>query len=190
MSDRRQVKEKEIFTTYDVARICGANVASIKNWMAKGMLRSFRTPGGHYRVRRRDLELFARKYNMPFPFARRERRVYAADSDPEMLARIRRAVDGHAFAGFSDLAELALVIGLERPDVLVFDPGQVRNGEIPFLDVLLRHAETRNIRVVLVTSSLTAAQATAVRRTYNLEDIASRSGESQELEEALSRALG
>ena len=42
--------DKEVYTTFEVARVCNANITSIKNWIDKGELRAFRTPGGHYRI--------------------------------------------------------------------------------------------------------------------------------------------
>lgn len=59
---------KDLFTTYEVGRICASNIASVKNWVAKGMFGgrgAFRTPGGHIRIHKTALKDFLVKY----PFA-------------------------------------------------------------------------------------------------------------------------
>ena len=38
--------DKTVFTTFEVARVCNANITSIKNWIEKGNLRAFRSGDG------------------------------------------------------------------------------------------------------------------------------------------------
>ena len=45
-------------TTGDVARALKASQAAIQDWADQGVLPSFRTPGGHRRFRREDVEAF------------------------------------------------------------------------------------------------------------------------------------
>jgi len=142
--------EKDIFTTYDAARICAANIASIKNWIAKGLLKAFRTPGGHYRIKRRDLQLFIQKYNMPNPFKERfEKKIYILDTDTKALDKVTKALSEHTVTTFDDPLPAALKIGLERPDLVVMDPdlGDVRGED--FVDLLFGYPETKNVSVVI-----------------------------------------
>lgn len=190
MRDKHPDFDKELFTTYEIAKICNANIASIKNWIGKGYLKAFRTPGGHFRVKRRDLDLFLQKYNMPNPLgAKGKRRVYALDSDEEALSRVKRASAGCVFMGYTNPFEAAIAIGLEPPDILVFDPGPPDGGGLGLLAALQVHAETRNIQVVLFTSSLPTRDQVAIRRTWKVADIVSKSVSDAELEEAISRLL-
>jgi excisionase family DNA binding protein len=150
---KAELIEKDIFTTYDAARICNANIASIKNWIAKGLLKAFRTPGGHYRIKRRDLQLFIQKYNMPNPFSDRfEKKVYLLDPEPEFLKKVAGALEDHVVSQYTDPIEAALCIGLDRPDLLVLEVelGAV-NGEA-FIDMIFNNPETKNIRIIVHTS--------------------------------------
>lgn len=50
-----QTNGGEILTTFQAARLCGVSHKSIERWIDAGILRGFRTPGGHRRVYRVDL---------------------------------------------------------------------------------------------------------------------------------------
>ena len=188
MGQKKDFKDKEVFTTYDAARICNANIASIKNWIAKGLLRAFRTPGGHYRIKRRDLELFVQKYNMPYPFAEKaQKKIYALDADAKAVRVLKSAAVGHLFCSFGEPLAAALHIGLERPDVLFLDYNSSAFDGSGFLAMLLEHAETRNIQVVLFTSGLDKQEAMDLRKKHNIEDIVDKKKGKAGAIEALSR---
>lgn len=189
MAEKKPFKEKEIFTTYDAARICNANIASIKNWIGKGLLRAFRTPGGHYRIRRRDLELFVQKYNMPFSFKEKVRKkVYVLHQDESVATRVSAAAQGHDVVGYGNALQAALAVGLRRPDLLVLQyTGDGKCGD--FLEVIQQEADTRNILVVLLVKGLSTAKEAEIRRSMLVEDIIDEKAGPGALIEALSRLL-
>lgn len=51
----------DILTTFQAARLCGVSHKSIERWIDAGLLRGFRTPGGHRRVHRADLLEFVQQ---------------------------------------------------------------------------------------------------------------------------------
>ncbi len=181
--------EKDIFTTYDAARICNANIASIKNWIAKGLLKAFRTPGGHYRIKRRDLQLFIQKYNMPNPFQERyEKKVYVLDTDPAALDKIGKALSDHAVTTFDDPLPAALKIGLERPDLVVMDMdlGDVRGED--FVDLLFGYPETKNVAVVVFGDVEDQARAMSLRK-KGVADIIPKDVALKDLKQTLTELL-
>ena len=113
--------DKEVFTTFEAADICHANISSIKNWIANGELDAFRTPGGHYRIRREVLVDFLRRHEMPNPFTRREApRVLVVHPDGEFLERFAVSLGADAEVDAADDAVGALLkIGKWKPDVAV-----------------------------------------------------------------------
>jgi excisionase family DNA binding protein len=115
--------DKSVFTTFEVARVCNANITSIKNWIEKGNLRAFRTPGGHYRIEKSVLVDFLDRYGMPNPFIERDQRtVVVLCQDPGTVELVRRAIGrNHVVHGTDDAIEAALLIGDARPDCLVMD---------------------------------------------------------------------
>jgi len=181
--------EKDIFTTYDAARICSANIASIKNWIAKGLLKAFRTPGGHYRIKRRDLQLFIQKYNMPNPFQERyEKKVYVLDTDPAALDKVVKALADHTVTTFDDPLPAALKIGLERPDLVVMDLdlGDVRGED--FVDLLFGYSETKNVAVVIFGDVEDQARAISLRK-KGVADIIPKDISVKDLKQALAELL-
>ncbi len=45
-------------TVGDVAAVFGVTAQAVRDWADQGKLPSFRTPGGHYRFHRSDVEEF------------------------------------------------------------------------------------------------------------------------------------
>src|SRR6266496_492556 len=64
-----QAKVKTIYTTHEVSRLLQVNPRSVINWIDQNLLPSYRTPGGHRRIRRDDLLAFLRKHQIPTPAA-------------------------------------------------------------------------------------------------------------------------
>ena len=125
--------EKELFTTFEAAKICQVNITSIKNWIEQGKIRAFRTPGGHWRIERAHLVSFLERYGMPNPFIEKsERTVLLVGLEPAACEMVRRAAGRSAHVhATDDLVEAAFVTGDTRPSCIVLDPshseGQVLN---------------------------------------------------------------
>src|SRR5881394_776026 len=58
---------KTIYTTHEVSRLLHVNPRSVINWIDQNLLPSYRTPGGHRRIRHDDLLAFLRKHQIPTP---------------------------------------------------------------------------------------------------------------------------
>src|SRR5690242_7607135 len=84
----------ELFTASEVARFCHVDLKTIHNWVEKGEIRHFRTPGRHLRFRRHDVLDFLHKYGYPVPESLRgaKPKVAVLDTDPAVLAAVRRAL--------------------------------------------------------------------------------------------------
>ena len=53
-------EQKTIFTTHEVSKLLQVNPRSVINWIEQDLLSSYRTPGGHRRIRRDGLEVCRR----------------------------------------------------------------------------------------------------------------------------------
>ncbi|HLP15086.1 MAG TPA: helix-turn-helix domain-containing protein [Bacteroidota bacterium] len=51
-----------LFTTTEVAALLHVNESTVKRWTQKGILHCFRTPGGHRKYKKDDVEEFAGRY--------------------------------------------------------------------------------------------------------------------------------
>lgn len=108
--------QKDVFTTFDVAKICNANITSIKNWIAGEKLSAFKTPGGHFRIERAALIEFLDQFQMPNPFAAVTRPCVICTRDHASHSDLRLALS-RRFELFSacDTLEAALLIGEKSP---------------------------------------------------------------------------
>ena len=60
--------KKAAFTTSDIARICHVSGETVKRWLGKDMIKGYRVGiSGHWRVLAKDLALFLKNNNIPFP---------------------------------------------------------------------------------------------------------------------------
>lgn len=124
--------DKDVFTTFEAARICNANISSIKNWIDKGELEAFRTPGGHYRIEKRFLDRFLKRHDMPNPFtAGRKKKILVVQLDKGLYQEVlSRFGDEHELFFADDAVDGVLKIGQWRPDIAVVD------SRVPGLDIL------------------------------------------------------
>src|SRR5262245_57879322 len=56
-----------LLTSHQVGALIHADPSSVKNWVERGWLKAFKTPGGHRRIRARDLVAFLTQHRMPIP---------------------------------------------------------------------------------------------------------------------------
>lgn len=79
---------KRFYTTSDVARICNVHRNTIIGAIRKGLLKIYRTPGGHARVAEDDLISFCAERNLAISLeGRRNDKVLVVDDDP-LLTRV------------------------------------------------------------------------------------------------------
>ena len=63
------MNDGNVLTTWEAGRYANLSVSTIKNWVRKGGLKAYKTPGGHYRIRVRDLDRFLVSRGIPLPVA-------------------------------------------------------------------------------------------------------------------------
>lgn len=63
--------KNQSLTTGQAARYCHVSQATILNWIKKGQLEAYATPGGHYRILLPDFISFLETYRMPVDSALR-----------------------------------------------------------------------------------------------------------------------
>ncbi|MCL5972157.1 MAG: helix-turn-helix domain-containing protein [Firmicutes bacterium] len=54
--DRKTLASPAILTPTEAARLLGASPDSVRRWCEQGHIPGYRTPGGHWRIARRDLD--------------------------------------------------------------------------------------------------------------------------------------
>jgi excisionase family DNA binding protein len=63
------VETKELYVASELADLCKVDLKTIHNWVDKGHLAAFRTPGRHLRFKAADVLAFMTKFGYPVPAA-------------------------------------------------------------------------------------------------------------------------
>ena len=113
----------DLFTASKVAKICSVDLKTIHNWVGRGEIESFRTPGGHLRFRRQDILEFLNRFHYPIPdgFAPSRCRI-AILAEDELIPHLKRSLSKEfEVDAFSDSVDALLSIGQNCPDLLLVD---------------------------------------------------------------------
>jgi excisionase family DNA binding protein len=149
---------EKIFSSHEVSSLLQANPSTVIRWIDNGQLRAYRTPGGHRRIRERDLVVFLRTFNMPIPSeleALEARRFLLVDDDAKYLKALRRGLARH-FAGAeieisTSGIEALLKIGSWRPDVVLLDVYMPELDGIEVCRKIKENPETADVEIVAMT---------------------------------------
>jgi len=123
----KKPRRKTHLTPNEVAELLMVNPVTVRQWAARGLLRSVTTPGGHRRFLLRDVEEFARSRGAT-PVARncgRPERILIVDDDPNLsrlLARLIQERDSRVETQIArDGFEAGVKVESFRPHALVLN---------------------------------------------------------------------
>src|SRR5689334_5426539 len=119
-------KTKTIYTTHEVSRLLQVNPRSVINWIEQSLLPSYRTPGGHRRIRRDDLLAFLRKHQIPTPASLVDANfsVLIVDDEEEIANLLKtyfQRQGGYEVSLASDGISALISVGRIKPDLLILD---------------------------------------------------------------------
>ncbi|MBI2363106.1 MAG: response regulator [Elusimicrobia bacterium] len=155
-----------VFTTFEVARICGVYHTTVINWVNKSRLKAHHTPGGHRRIQAADLVDFMQRHEMPVPadLAGRPKRILIVEDDPgvqRMLKRALQPLPGVVIQECADGLEALMAIGKEAPDLLVLDIRIPQVNGVEVCRLLKANENTQPIKVIAVTGEPLPTEASA-----------------------------
>jgi excisionase family DNA binding protein len=120
---------KEILTTFEAAKYCHVHPGTIKNWIKNENLQAFKTPGGHRRIYRSDLDEFLKDNNIPIisESKTQRKRVLIIDSDylvREQISKsfIRQIVHFEVVTAASGFEAGELMVAF-KPNLVILDFG-------------------------------------------------------------------
>ena len=129
---RTKMKER-VFSAHEVANICGVVNQTAINWIDKGHLEAFRTPGGQYRVYPDVLGKFLQHQGMRLPEELRKileeqskiEQVLIIDDDQQFSDSLRQFLLSH-FSGFTvnqalDGFDAGRAVPMFKPDVVILN---------------------------------------------------------------------
>ncbi|HVY45425.1 MAG TPA: helix-turn-helix domain-containing protein, partial [Minicystis sp.] len=142
---------EKLLTASDLAALCEVDLKTIHNWVDRGRIPHFRTPGRHLRFRAADVAEFLRTwgYSVPRELAKLGARTALVVGPKETFAAVGRAVgEGVPLKHAKHPYDALILAGAEPPDIYVIDARAVA-AEVelgPMLEAL--HRATPNATFV------------------------------------------
>jgi excisionase family DNA binding protein len=144
----------DVLSTKEAAIICKVALSTIVYWFDKGLIRGYRTPGGHRRIFRSDLEKFMKEHRMPIGHRLSDGhlRVLVVGRDGDLLSACRSSLGSEngtiewaeARTGF-DAGRLVVSF---RPDLLVLDLQMKDLDGVSICEGLQADPTTQDIEIV------------------------------------------
>ena len=126
----------DLFTAPQVAKICSTDLKTIHNWVNRGEIKSFRTPGRHLRFRRQDILDFLIRFGYPVPegFSPAKQRVVIFEANESAMRSLKRLMSREfEVEVFSDLVDATLAIGKNPPNLLLVNGESGKGSEVMHL---------------------------------------------------------
>ena len=185
----------EVFTVFTASKYCNVSSKTIINWVDQGYINAYRTPGGHRRINRKDLEAFMKKQGIPIPetmTADERKKILVVDDDPIIVESIVQSLeeDEHDYEVISaaDGFEAGLQVNHFRPHLLILD---IMMPDIKGYDVCKRiksSPETKDTKIIVLSAYLDEEKFTQMKE-YGADACFSKPLPLPQLKEEVARQL-
>lgn len=118
------VRGEKLLTASDLATLCEVDLKTIHNWVDRGRIAHFRTPGRHLRFRAADVAEFLRAwgYSVPRELARASARTGLIVGSKEMVSHVTRTLgDTMPLRDVKHPYDALVFAGADPPDVFLVD---------------------------------------------------------------------
>jgi excisionase family DNA binding protein len=183
--------DTKMMSTIDIGKLIGVHPGTVVRWIEKNGLKSYKTVGGHNRVRFDDLLEYVREHDLPFPrdlLQVEKTKVLIVDNDESVLnvlaESLSRSEDEFTVETATDGFQAGQIMERLHPDVVVLDiflPGL--DG---FQVCKMMKDGHPDIRIIAITGHgdpdvkkmiLKAGADEYIEKPFNLEELAERVGE-------------
>jgi len=119
--------KNNILTPIEAGKICNVSYNTIKRWIKTGKLDAHVTPGGHYKIMKKDLFLLMKKHKIPISgeIEVTHKQILIVDDDKHVRDSIAKylRLNGQNFtvSTSSDGLETASLISRLVPDIIILD---------------------------------------------------------------------
>ncbi|MEK7390038.1 MAG: response regulator [Elusimicrobiota bacterium] len=154
---------ERVFTTFQVARLCGVFHTTVINWANKGKLGARVTPGGHRRIPLSELKLFMKKYEMPIPadIEDTHKRILILDDERVVTRWLERGFSKHkdryAVQIANNPVDALVIVGKKQPDLLVLDLLMPGMDGFEVCRILKANPATKEMKIVAISGKKLAA---------------------------------
>ena len=187
--------KRESYTTFEAALLCHVSHHSIKNWIRRDLIKAIRTPGGHYRIKKNELTIFMRKFNMLeedslSPAKEKGRNILVVDDDQETLELIKDILTANKYKVID--VDNGFAAGMwaiqEKPELIVLDFLMPRVDGFDVCRTLKKNPKTKKIKILALTC-LTAESQIERMYEYGIDDYLAKPFEINELLSRVNKLL-
>jgi len=164
------VRGEKLLTASDLATLCEVDLKTIHNWVDRGRIAHFRTPGRHLRFRAADVAEFLRAwgYSVPRELARASARTGLVVGSKDTVSHVTRALgDAMPLKDVKHPYDALVMAGADSPDVFLVDAKSI-GGDVEldrWLEALNRACPDARIVVLTDEASEVPSFATHIGRT-------------------------
>lgn len=156
--------ERKAFSTQQAAALCGVDRRSMLRWVKEGVLPSYQTGGGRWRIRPDDLVSFMRQRGMPIPddLAPSGPTVAIIDDDEGFVNALKRLVSARrpdarvltATDGFTG----GMLVAAEHPELLLLDVHMEGIDGVEVCRRIRADSALSSVQIVILSGHLTDAR--------------------------------
>ena len=163
-------KRPDVFSTHSAAKYCRVTPMTIIRWVEEGRIKAYKTPGGHRRIMRADLDDFCRTAGIPIDWhegaGAGPKRVLVVDDDDDTVHAILDALldaeGDDSFATFKiEHSNNAFDAGLKmrdlKPDIIFLDLDLTGTDPLQLIGSIRADDDFSGCRVVGIASEQTPA---------------------------------
>ena len=143
------------FSIPKAAKHCSISRVTLWRWVRSGKLKAFLTPGGQYRIRKEDLELFisGKMGHLPQSEFLKEKKILIVDDDPgvqKLLVRML-SINGFRAEVASDGFEAGVKTVQFKPDLMVLDLYMPGMDGFEVCKQIKENSKTSHIKILALT---------------------------------------
>lgn len=161
MYETMAMDERGLLTCREVARVVGASSSSVQRWIDAGHLRAFRTPGGHRRVTRSEVDRFMLAHGLLSRGSpeRDSRRVLVVDDEERVRQLVVRILERMELDLVVDTASDGFVAARKltsfAPHLMVLDLKMPGLNGLEVCRYIKRDPATAYVEVIVLSGYLT-----------------------------------
>ena len=144
-----------LFTIPQAAKYCSISRTTLWRWVKSGKLKASLTPGGHYRILKKDMESFILEKGM-YPLANNQsqsNRILIVDDDPQIRDMLTKALSGKKYE--TEVASSGFEAGARivrfRPGLVILDLVMPEMDGFEVCRQIKENPDTSHIKVLALT---------------------------------------
>ena len=188
----------DVLTVFKASKCCSVSPKTIINWIESGLIKAYKTPGGHRRINRKDLIAFMENQGMPLPDKDKEMesgriKILVVDDDPIIVESIVQALEEDEYdyevISAADGFEAGIQVNHFKPDLILLD---IMMPDIKGFDVCKKikgKPETKDTKIIVLSAYLDEEKFQQMKE-YGADACYSKPLPLPQLKEEVSRLLG